>query len=541
LAQLVGAAAMLMACSAPEGDTQDSGQVDTIDEGPPCVKIDPLRIEFERSNLSEGAPGEVRTVTVSNACEGTLEIRSVELLTERVEGSFQVGRVSTNLLSAGASTTFDIRFTPPLVGEHQGRFGIRTNDPADPRMVGWLSGHATGPILAGVPDEHILDPIPVGCSRTWHLQLINHGNADLDIEQLDIFSESGEFRVRTGGDVPTTLAPYAGAQAGPVLDVWVDYLPIDSGVDLADLTIDSSDPVDPRRIVRLTGTATFQGSSSEQHEQPADPVVDVLLTVDRSASSERLDALQAELGALVDVLRDGGVDYHLAAVVADDGCVVGSTRIINGSLTRSQAVDALVEQIDLDRALADVGVHTSSGLRLAEAALSAANTAPDGCNAGLFREGAWLSTVHLSELDDQSPSPWSYYRTILESHVDRPQDLRVSAIAPDHPEGCEGLDPASAYHTAATSTGGQLLSICEPDPARTWHDAAVLAGRPPTHVLLGEQPAARTIRVQVDGVPLTHGWTYEPSINAVSFDASTTPSAGSRIDIDYHHTAECAR
>ena len=56
---------------------------------------------------------------------------------------------------------------------------------------------------------------------------------------------------------------------------------------------------------------------------------------------------------------------------------------------------------------------------------------------------------------------------------------------------------------------------------------------------LSQHPVPDTIRVEIDGISSTVGWTYSPTGNTIDFDSDYVPEGGSSVRIEYVLHGEC--
>jgi hypothetical protein len=206
--------------------------------------------------------------------------------------------------------------------------------------------------------------------------------------------------------------------------------------------------------------------------------VDIILTLDRSDTmAVFFERYFDGLDALCEALSGSGLDFHLAVAVNDDGCIVGPDPYIDSTYSIAHAAETLEVMSDIS----GVASNVERGFSLAEAALSAQNAGPGGCNEGLLREEATLFLVHISDEPEQSEHHYTYYVDLFRSLKDHPKDVIMNAIAGDYPSGCGSAMPGTGYYEAASATGGLFLSICAANWAPHFEELveACAAGAPP--------------------------------------------------------------
>ena len=107
----------------------------------------------------------------------------------------------------------------------------------------------------------------------------------------------------------------------------------------------------------------------------------------------------------------------------------------------------------------------------------------------------------------------------------------------DHPAGCSMQSGGSAqygegYWDLVNHYGGDWYSICASDwGVQLQNMANNIAGRM-SYTLSESDPIESTISVYVNG-QLTTDWTYDSSLNCITFNSDSIPEAGQTIRIEY--------
>jgi len=394
------------------------------------------------------------------------------------------------------------------------------------------------PVIDVFPLSHDFGAPYIGCEAEKPYTISNEGTGDLVINGFDFASPSVEFSFDAdegaNGPLPWTLHPQE------EVDVYIRFLPEDEFANSAYLTILSNDPVHPECTVEASGVGSMYGINVDEFEVTQKGVVDILFTLDRSGSMSDDNALVvANFGTFINELVSLNVDYHVAVAVEDDGCVLGSDAYIDNTFSPSDAESTFETMADIYLTLGTYGANTERGFSLAEAALKSANIGSGGCNEGMYREGATLSIVHVSDEPEQSVNPYTYYVSLFQGMKSDPDDVIINAVAGDYPDGCGSAGPGTGYYEATVATGGLFLSICADD----WgsHLTQLAQGSVIQHdsFELTQLPVPETIRVRVDGITTTTGWQYDPAINSIVFDRDHIPSSGSWLEVEYHLMPDC--
>ena len=153
------------------------------------------------------------------------------------------------------------------------------------------------------------------------------------------------------------------------------------------------------------------------------------------AGENDLANIQSNFDVFVETLTGMDADYQVAAIVNDDGCVVGSEIWIDNTFDEDEAKDTLSTMMNLG---GSYGSNTERGFMLLEAAVSEDSTGSGGCNEDLVREDAKLNLVGVSDEREQSVSSWEYYVEYFQGLKDDTDQVVVHAIGGDYGTGCGG-------------------------------------------------------------------------------------------------------
>lgn len=457
----------------------------------------------------------VREVTLRNVGQANLQIQSVETygagfaLTEHFE---------TTLLEPEQELVVQVQFSPTAV-ENVGELLVDVPGIEEDQVAVMLAGNGMFPQLKIIPAEYEFGAIPLCVRREVELTLLNLGDADLVVSGMaHTGSDMGLVELP---ELPFTLAPSESTS------VSVDFQPYDVDAYSGTLWVESNDLSGTDEAVQ-TGLGELPAVDEyvDEFRQPDGPwdEADILFYVDQSASMDgdwsRLREGFATLATLLD-MED--VDWQVIVVTDDDGCA-------NGGLIRSGDPYAGADFADAIRGPS--GLLAESGLSLAYNALLA--TGPDQCNEGFLREGAKPMLVMISDEAEQSEAPWS---SVLASIQGVAPDAVVVSIVGPFPSGCENAEVGTGYLEAADVTGGLSFSLCETDWSAYFARASELVDQPTDTFELSYVPDPDTIVVEVDGVGVSSGWTYDVDENAVVFD--TMPASGSDVRVAYRLAEEC--
>lgn len=336
---------------------------------------------------------------------------------------------------------------------------------------------------------------------TGLLSLDNAGNQDLEVSAIAI---SGTDSLTLDAMLPLALVPGEGAFLA------LAYAPDALGEDEATITVQSTDPVRPELAVALS----VEGVGTEVVDtatRPLQPAVDLLFALDRSCSmTDDIYNFEQSIPTLVQALEDLDVDYRVSVTVNDDGRISGSDLFLDPSTPDPRAV---VETMADRRGFA---ANAERQFLLLEDALG--KDTPGACNEGLFRASAALHLIVMADEPEQSPRSWEAYVADFQDLKADPDDVIVSGIGEDYPNGCAIATPYVGGWEASEATGGALHSICDDLDDTAEAIAGVAAGLVP-FLALSAEPMDGTLEVAIDAV-VTTAWTLDRTASRVDLDTA---------------------
>ncbi len=488
-----------------------------------CLSLDRDTLEF--GTVLVGEPPVQRVLELGNHCDEDLGVDDI-----RVAAPFSLGVLGDMLVPPGESTEVVVSFRPQVTGTWEIPLELRTTDPLTPLTSVTLAGAALAAALEVAPEAMDLGSPWIGCERLRDVVLTSTGTAPVVVEEVRLASQSTDFKLelrrRENGELPWTLEP------GDTARVTLHYYPLDEIGDQAWLSITSSDPARELVVLDVQADGELFEHTYERFEVEAPEATDLLLTVDRSPSMEAdldriLPAMDGLLSELLDAPSD--LDWRLGVVVADSGCLLEGA--IDDSLSLEEASERLATLVDRDMVLDDSEILWESGFRLALSALDADTS--EGCNQGVFQDGAHLHLLHVSDDGEQSDLPHSVYLSDLASRRGASNLVTVHALAGDLPSGCDDAVAGQGYVQAAQSSEGLFRSICLADPEPALRTVAQLAQGRPQALPLDGQPVPGTVEVKSEGAELPD-WSWDAYLNAVVFADGALPEVESSIVVTYH-------
>lgn len=474
-------------------------------------------------------------------------------------------------LAPGAAAVLGVEYTPTTVGTHGGAVEVSISSATSTFNRVPLAGTGADASLLVAPSDIDFGAVGLGCraaART--VRVFNPTSTPATLTEVAWQSSggptSGAF-ARTAPALPLDLAPgdeasltvtFTASAAAP--SQYVDALRIAGRLGGAPVI----------HFVSARGEGALAPVQEQRFVQGGAGEVDVLFVLDETASMEDE---QVRLTAAAEALFFSGLlgplDYQVGVTSADAGRRGGrlfhsdrprgnvfggpfGNRIV---IPRTRPDPVTVFGMNVQPPILPSGATSAAGMHAAYLAL----TPPvlTGHNAGFLRPNAALAVVFVSDEDDLSTPLHGAPSDDVEFYMNALYALKgfrnldlvtVSALVGDLPAGCRGpVDAAQAaprYTELARRTGGLVRSICAADWQGALEDIAAHAAGLRIEIELRSTPVAGSLEVSVDGVsvPATDAsgqvtWTYDPSTNAVRFDAAAVPPAGAEVVVRY--TPEC--
>ena len=496
---------LLAACNGSESDGAS-----------PSLRVESTLI-FDGVDIGTDAPP-VERVLVENIGSGTLFV-DVPYFAD--DGAFSVPGESV-ALEPMQTQGYDVTFDPRAPFVHEASLVFESNDPAGPRVVD-VRGEgfapvldvSTSPIDFGMPD--------VGCSVELGLEMHNRGN------ELLVVNPSIEDTTEFG--VPN---PHGGIEIEPgvSLTIQMAYQPVDGIADVATLTLETNDPLQPETVIQVTGAGQQLRTRADVFEmKPRE--TDIVFVVD---NSETMDTEQPQLvdniGAFVEALDDAAADYRIGVITTDTSGLRGSV------VTPGDPLAMLADQVEAGTG----GSGTTRGLQMLY------NCVLNDCSesAGFLRDDALFAAIIVSDGPDTSALTPEAYVEYFWTLKDDPDLVRVNLFAGAFPvPTCSTCDSTGfGYDEAVELSGGVYHDICTKDWDVALRSLAESSLGEPGSFALSADPAVDTIVVDVDGVEWKTGWTYTGHVadggtNEVVFDLETLPPVGVDIEVRYTIAAVC--
>ena len=449
-------------------------------------------------------------------------------------GVFSMGTWDQAVVQPGQTARLPITYQTQTPGSHRGELVFAS---ARSHTVS-LKGESPGAALALSREALDLGLVEVGCTADQWLTLSNPGNVPLTITDFEFSAAGSELSFEqdfngNNGPLPWSLEPQ------DQVEVALVYEPMDLYPDSGYLRIFSDDYASPETLFLVQGEGRITHAQTDTFEQPVASAIDVLIALDRSDSMENhTSTLEAGFADFVSGLSGLDRDYHVAVVVADDGCVLGDQPYLDSSLSLAEQQSLFEAQSCTGSvSCSSAGTHTSRPFSLLQSALSNSNRGSGGCNEGFFREHAELHLVAISDGPESSVNPYSYYISLFQGL--KSSDPLIHAVGGDYPSGCLNASAFTGAYEATVATGGSLISICATDIGPKLLAVLQSEEEGPAAFELSQFPASSTLELRVDGIVSREGWRYVPSTNTIDFEEGFVPAAGSVIQVSYVVQADC--
>ncbi len=551
----VGAGAARLAVTVRHGGSTATESVALVGLGrnfPPCQYVlTPPSLDF--GSVPVGAQVSLG-VTLRNAGPTACYLAGMKLA-EGSDAAFTAAPVENTVLAPGQRTTLLVQFKPEEEGTYAGLAEGWVNHPSAGHPMVNVQGAGVRGCFFVQPTHVEFGLTKLSCNpRTRELIAYNRCSAPLTVQGMTVEQETQEFVV-TGAAFPRTL------QAGEQFKLRATYAPADDGDDAGALrfALDNGSVY----TASMVGRGAAQAEQTDDFVQEPEAKVDVLFVVDNSGSMmEEQQSLGANFAAFLTAANTTGVDYHIGVTttgldaspggwsVCPGGAeggengrlfpVTGTTpRVITRATPNAASVFANNTQVGvchwneqgLDgayRALSSPLLHSVDDPR---------TPVPSDGNGGFLRQDARLAIIFVTDEEDFSTQPVSFYETYFRALKDNdPSKLSISAIA--GPQDLSTCSTASSsgnrYIQLARATGGVVESICTPNWAESLKKLSSTTFGPKRVFPLSDEPAdVAQIVVKVDGQRVTTGWTYDAATNSIVFDEGAAPPAGAYIEVTY--------
>lgn len=549
-----GASAGRLGVTVRYGAASSTEGVELVGEGqsfPPCTFSLPQQLDFGNVPVgSEVALG----VTLRNTGTDRCYLASMQLAAGS-DPAFRAEPVENGVLAPGQKATLVVRFQPGEEGDFSGLAEGWVNHPTLGHPLVPLSGKGVRGCFSVQPTTVDFGVAKLSCGpRTRELMAYNQCPGPVTVQGMALEQVGAEFEV-DGAAFPRELT------AGEKVKLTAKYTPVDDGDDVGALRFTLADGT--VYTAGLVGRGVTKAEQTDRFFQESEAKVDVLFVVDNSGSMmEEQQSLGQNFAAFLSSANQASVDYRIGVTTTGldpspggwSECPGGAQGGENGRLFPVDGSSPRIISPATPNAAGVFATNTKVGVcHWNEQGLDAAYRAladpllynlddprtslPNDGNGGFLREDAKLAIIVLSDEEDFSSQPVSFYETyfLALKGNDKSKVSFNAIVGPSDLSTCPtSSSSGNRYISLAQSLGGVVESICTPDWAKSLEKLSQSAFGPNRSFPLSELPADPSkIVVRVDGAVVTGGWTYDAATNAVVFERDAAPAPGAMIEVTY--------
>ena len=472
-----------------------------------------------------GSSGDV-TLTLTNAGKGNVRLASVEVDDESVTNE----AIMAVPFGPGGTLAVPLTWTPTSADDLDALLELTLQDDTGPTATVRvpLEGSVAVAELSLSSSSLEFGEVSAGCSGTGSVVFENTGSEELLVTAIDFVEPVDAYALAADGAdlaLPWTLKP----GASRTLDV--AFSPTTTATLPAELEVTSTDPIAPTRSISLSGTGRIDGEGEDVYITEEKNAT-VLVAVNASAVFSR--DWEDSIPVLFETLGDSRTHWRVAFLTEMTGEVAGDIPYIDDTMSLSEALDAMDEQ------LANTGGDNDYLLQTFDLAI-------DINRDWLLDESVdWYnSTLNLIAMNndvEQSTDGYLNYVNRYRAFKADPADVYVHAITGEQPSGCNtnGLfaEPSGGLEFAANETGGVFVSWCD-DWATSMETIADAALSGIQRFVLTATPDPDSITVKIDDVTVDSGWYYDEDGNEILFEEGHFPALGSEVAIHYWTEHSC--
>ncbi len=258
--------------------------------------------------------------------------------------------------------------------------------------------------------------------------------------------------------------------------------------------------------------------------------VDILWVIDDSGSMADNQAnLANNFDHFITQFLDKDIDFKMAITTTDayfkNGKMVGDS----GKLTRASAIGNRTAFTNNFEKWVKVGTSGSS----VEQGLKCASAFFDRYASSFLRDDAYLAIVFLSDEEDQSEKKVSEYLTRFQSLKKNKGMVKAySIVTTKIPMRAQWETIGNRYMDISKQTSGLFSDITD-NFSTTLKDIGGSIVNLVDKFALGTIPYNSNIKVFVNNVQVTTGWSYDSIAHSLQFNADSIPAEGSKIEVRY--------
>ncbi len=472
------------------------------------------------------------------------------------DDAFSTAGIASALLEPGQQAVLPVKVKPMATGSFSALVEAFVNHPTAGHPSALLKANGVSSCLALQPTTVDFGVTKLSCGvRTRTVTAVNGCTQPVTVQSAKLSQATSSELAAATPTLPATLQP------GQSAAFTVSYAPTDDGTDSAALEVNAG--AAGVFVAGLIGRGASKPDQLDRFFQDSQTKVDVLFVIDNSGSMmEEQQSLGQNFAAFLTAAQAANVDYHIGVTTTGIEGSPGGWAVCPGGVDGGEAGRLFPANGAMPRVITPATPNAGAvfasnvqvgwchwneqGLEGAYRALSAplVNNADDprtalanDGNLGFLRADAKLVLIFVTDEDDFSPQPVSFYETFFRAvKGNDPQLLSISAIiGPENLASCPTASSAGVRYAQLTkATGGLAESICTANWAASLQNLSHNTFGPRRRFVLTQQPADPTlISVQVNGAPVTSGWSYDAAAQTVEFDSNHSPAPGAMIEITY--------
>jgi len=211
----------------------------------PDLVIEPASLDFGKVEV--GLELDL-LLTVRNAGENDLTIDSTEIVGRDADVWFLTKKKAPFTLKPGEKTEITVCFNPDSAGFKQAALRVESNDPDTPALLIPLTGEASAPDIAAIPEEVKFWHVETGSLREQTFELLNSGTSTLKVSQTTLHGSNTDQYEVENATAPFELSPNESRR------IIVRFHPDSPGAKHAHLRLFSNDPDENPFNVVFSGT-----------------------------------------------------------------------------------------------------------------------------------------------------------------------------------------------------------------------------------------------------------------------------------------------
>ena len=490
-------------------------------------------LEPEALDMGEGGLGEDTFQYLSLKNTGETNLLIADVWFENDEAEVDVSVLGSLVMTPGMGQNILVTWSPTNPGLLEESLSLKLGESLAyvEKVEVPITGTTTGPQIEIDVVDHPMGTVNVGCTATSQFEIGNRGNEDLVIESITLTEIDSYDLDNTDGllqELPVTLEP------GDDYYFELEFAPLADGDHATTVEIVSNDPVNPELVVSATGSGNIVADFTDSFDVTGQQNVLVMWIVNSegfvygSYTTRMWDSMEI----FFDQLVDAGPKFRVVAVSEMDGSVLGSIDYVDDSMSAAECKEGLWSQVESATRI-DNDSQLSSGY-------NALNTTEWWMTEDQDWVDAKFTLIGVNDDADQSGGSAKQWVTKFQDWKGDADDVVISGIHGDVPNGCGGAVAGTTWNDAANYTGGVFLSVCTENWDKHMETlGASVIGENVTSFYLSNDAADIGMAVSVDGIEQSSGWDYNPDLNAIVFDIDAMPDPGSVVEVYYIQTGEC--